>query len=68
MEEGYRKSRAGGAVREDFTPKVTSGLTLGRGLWLRSKTHMLKVFELWYWRRLLDSKEIKSVSPKGNQS
>ena len=68
MEEGYRKSRAGGAVREDFTPKVTSGLTLGRGLWLRSKTHILKVFELWCWRRLLDSKEIKSVSPKGNQS
>ena len=26
------------------------------------------VFELWYWRRLLDCKEIKPVNPKGNQS
>ena len=25
-------------------------------------------FELWCWRRLLDSKEIKPVNPKGNQS
>ena len=25
------------------------------------------VFELWYWRRHLDSKEIKLVNPEGNQ-
>ena len=25
-------------------------------------------FELWYWRRLLDCKEIKPVNPKGNKS
>ena len=25
-------------------------------------------FELWYWRRLLNCKEIKPVNPKGNQS
>ena len=25
-------------------------------------------FELWFWRRLLDCKEINPVSPKGNQS
>ena len=31
----------------------------------------INAFELWYWRRLespLDSKEIKPVNPKGNQS
>ena len=28
----------------------------------------IDVFELWCWRRLLDSKEIKPVNPKGNQS
>ena len=27
----------------------------------------IDTFELWCWRRLLDSKEIKPVSPKGNQ-
>ena len=28
----------------------------------------IEAFELWSWRRLLDCKEIKPVSPKGNQS
>ena len=28
----------------------------------------IDAFELWCWRRLLDSKEIKPVNPKGNQS
>ena len=28
----------------------------------------IDAFELWCWRRLLDSKEIQLVSPKGNQS
>ena len=27
----------------------------------------IDTFKLWCWRRLLDSKEIKPVSPKGNQ-
>ena len=43
--------------------------------WTIKKTerHRIDVFKLWCWRRLLrvpctDSKEIKPVSPKGNQS
>ena len=27
----------------------------------------IEAFELWCWRRLLDSKEVKPVNPKGNQ-
>ena len=27
----------------------------------------IEAFELWCWRRLLDSKEVKLVNPKGNQ-
>ena len=38
-----RKGRGSGAIKEDFTLKVTTELTLGRGLWLRSKKHMLMV-------------------------
>ena len=37
----------------------------------RSECWRINVFELWCWRRLeshLDSKEIKPVNPKGNQS
>ena len=36
----------------------------------KAESWRIDVFELWYWRRLaspLDSKEIKPVSPKGNQ-
>ena len=67
--EACRWSRGGGAVREDFTPKAASGLTLGRGLWLRSKKHMLKVFELWCWRRLLAARRsnqsiLKKINPE----
>ena len=28
----------------------------------------IDAFELWFWRRLLDCKEIKLVDPKGNQA
>ena len=40
--------------------------------WTIKKAESLRFdpFELWYWRRLLsplDCKEIKPVSPKGNQ-
>ena len=41
--------------------------------WTIKKTESLRLdsFKLWYWRRLLriplDSKEIKLISPKGNQ-
>ena len=27
----------------------------------------IEAFELWCWRRLLDSKEVKLVNPKGSQ-
>ena len=42
--------------------------------WTIKKTEHRRIaaFELWHWRRLLreslDNKEIRSVSPKGNQS
>ena len=37
----------------------------------KAECRRIGAFELWYWRRLenpLDCKEIKPVSPKGNQS
>ena len=37
----------------------------------KAECRRIDAFELWYWRRLessLDSKEIKPVNPKGNQS
>ena len=37
----------------------------------KAKHQRTDAFKLWYWRRLLrslDSKEIKPVNPKGNQS
>ena len=37
----------------------------------KAERRRIDAFELWYWRRLespLDNKEIKPVSPKGNQS
>ena len=38
------------------------------GLELDHKTeNWIDAFKLWCWRRLLDSKEIKPVNPKGNQ-
>ena len=38
--------------------------------WTTKKAEHQKIdaFELWYWRRRLDCKEIKAVNPKGNQS
>ena len=38
--------------------------------WIIKKAEHGRVdaFELWFWRRLLDCKEINPVSPKGNQS
>ena len=38
--------------------------------WTIKKAECLRTdsFKLWCWRRLLDSKEIKPVNPKGNQS
>ena len=41
------------------------------GLLKKAECQRIDTFELWYWRRLeslLDSKEIKPVNPKGNQS
>ena len=37
--------------------------------WTIKKAECLRTdsFKLWCWRRLLDSKEIKPVNPKGNQ-
>ena len=42
----------------------------GCGSWTIKKAEHWKIdaFKLWCWRRLLDSKEIKLVNPKGNQS
>ena len=37
----------------------------------KAELQRINAFELWCWRRLLsvlDSKEIKAVNPKGNQS
>ena len=34
----------------------------------KAKHQRIDAFELWYWRRRLDCKEIKAVNPKGNQS
>ena len=34
----------------------------------KAEHRRIDAFELWFWRRLLDSKEIQLVSPKGNQS
>ena len=34
----------------------------------KAECQQIDAFELWCWRRLLESKEIKSVHPKGNQS
>ena len=34
----------------------------------KAERRRIDAFELWCWRRLLDCKEIKPVSPKGNQS
>ena len=38
--------------------------------WTIKKAQCLRIdaFKLWYWRRLLDSKDIKPVNPKRNQS
>ena len=34
----------------------------------KAENQRTDAFELWYWRRLLNCKEIKPVNPKGNQS
>ena len=34
----------------------------------KAERRRIDAFELWFWRRLLDSKEIQLISPKGNQS
>ena len=34
----------------------------------KAEGQRIDAFELWCWRRLLDSKEIKPVNPKGNPS
>ena len=34
----------------------------------KAKRQRIDAFDLWYWRRCLDCKEIKTVNPKGNQS
>ena len=33
----------------------------------KAENQSINTFELWWWRRLLDSKELKPVNPKGNQ-
>ena len=33
----------------------------------KAEHQRIEAFELWCWRRLLDSKEVKLVNPKGNQ-
>ena len=34
----------------------------------KAEHQRLDALELWYWRRLLDGKEIRPVTPKGNQT
>ena len=34
----------------------------------KAERRRIVAFKLWYWRRLLDSKDIKPVNPKRNQS
>ena len=33
----------------------------------KAESRRIDAFELWCWKRLLDTKEIKPVHPKGNQ-
>ena len=42
----------------------------GCGSWIVKKTKHQRIdaFEVWYWRRLLDCKEIQPVHPKVTQS
>ena len=42
----------------------------GREIWTIKKAENRRVdaFELWCWRSHLDSKEVKPIHPKGNQS
>ena len=52
---------------------VFPGVIHGCESWTKMKAEHQRIdaFEWWYWKTLespLDSKEIKSVSPKGNQS
>ena len=35
---------------------------------MKAEHQRIDAFKLWYWRRLLDSKDIKPVNPKRNQS
>ena len=50
-------------------PMVFLVVLYGYNSWILKKTEHQRIdaFELWCWRRLLDSK-IKPVNPKGNQT
>ena len=52
-------------VKAMFFPAVTYGCES----WTVKKAEHQRIdaFELWCWKRFLDSKEIKPVNPKGNQ-
>ena len=59
--------------RQHLADKCPSSQSYGFSsshIWMWAKHQRIDAFKLWCWRRLLsplDSKEIKSVNPKGNQ-
>ena len=74
--KNYDKPRQHKKQRHYFADKGPSGQSYGFPVvmyecesWTIKKAEHQRIdaFELWCWRRLLDCKEIKLVSPKGNQ-
>ena len=52
-----------------FKAKIFSVVMYECESWTKKEAEhqRIEAFELWCWRRLLDSKEVKPVNPKGNQ-
>ena len=52
-----------------FKAKIFSVVMYECESWTKKEAEhqRIEAFELWCWRRLLDSKEVKLVNPKGNQ-
>ena len=51
------------------SPQGDSSFATAKASWTikKAKCQRTDAFHLWWWRRFLDSKEIKPVNPKGNQ-
>ena len=52
-----------------FKAKIFSVVMYECESWTKKEAEhqRIEAFELWCWRRLLDSKEVKPVNPKANQ-